>query len=234
MGDSWIPELEPSYLAENPYYVPPSPPRRPHDTLPDRSTVALHPRAITAAPIIDDDTMNTEAEGQPNTGSGEPSFGFPVPRDGAQTSPRCSRRPIATRNGSACETSHRRGNGQRGYYTRPTRPTFMQEIFQSITAAPELQHLSFEELRAECYAISKLTTGLPPVPVAPTDGSVSAAGMGHADGSVRCMPPSFTPVSIPSVATTERPTPDVGDDVAMSHHALNADFTFTAPLRRSA
>ncbi|KAF9445485.1 hypothetical protein P691DRAFT_265262 [Macrolepiota fuliginosa MF-IS2] len=43
-----------------------------------------------------------------------------------------------------------------------------REVLQSITASPALGHISFEELRTECYMQSKLATGSPPKPVDPT------------------------------------------------------------------
>ncbi|KAJ3788895.1 hypothetical protein GGU10DRAFT_344908 [Lentinula aff. detonsa] len=65
-------------------------------------------------------------------------------------------------------------------------------VFQSITAAPSLTGTSFEELRAECYAQSKIATGGPPPPAIPI--SVNALGTCQ---PARSIPPTFQPRLVP-------------------------------------
>ncbi|GAW02020.1 hypothetical protein LENED_003647 [Lentinula edodes] len=68
----------------------------------------------------------------------------------------------------------------------PVLPT--QEVFQSITATPNLSGGSFEEIRAECYAQSYIATGGPPPPSIPL--SVNAFGVYQPAQSI---PPTFQP-----------------------------------------
>ncbi|KAJ3998323.1 hypothetical protein F5050DRAFT_1745383 [Lentinula boryana] len=65
-------------------------------------------------------------------------------------------------------------------------------VFQSITAAPSLTGTSFEELRAECYAQSKIATGGPPPPAIPI--SINALGTCQ---PARSIPPTFQPRLVP-------------------------------------
>ncbi|KAJ4479059.1 hypothetical protein J3R30DRAFT_3473820 [Lentinula aciculospora] len=67
------------------------------------------------------------------------------------------------------------------------------EVFQSITATPNLQGGSFEELRAECYAQSYIATGAPPPPSIPI--SINALGEFQ---PARSIPPTFHPHLIAS------------------------------------
>ncbi|KAJ3777363.1 hypothetical protein FB446DRAFT_769143 [Lentinula raphanica] len=83
------------------------------------------------------------------------------------------------------------------------------ESFQSITATRNLTGTSFEELRAECYAQSRIATGAPPAPSTPI--SIDAYGMFQ---PARSIPPQFQPSVIEHKSHAYATT--YPDDVEMS------------------
>ncbi|KAF8827267.1 uncharacterized protein C8R40DRAFT_1100455 [Lentinula edodes] len=103
---------------------------------------------------------------------------FPSPRKIAG-----SKRVVSAQN---AQRLREQAGWKAGELSRASAPT--QEVFQSITATPNLSGGSFEEFRAECYAQSYIATGGPPPPSIPL--SVNAFGVYQPAQSI---PPTFQP-----------------------------------------
>ncbi|KAJ3885817.1 hypothetical protein GG344DRAFT_82307 [Lentinula edodes] len=108
---------------------------------------------------------------------------FPSPRKIAG-----SKRVVSAQNSQRLreQAGWKVGELSRASAISPVLPT--QEVFQSITATPNLSGGSFEEFRAECYAQSYIATGGPPLPSIPL--SVNAFGVYQPAQSI---PPTFQP-----------------------------------------
>ncbi|KAE9407213.1 hypothetical protein BT96DRAFT_914807 [Gymnopus androsaceus JB14] len=78
------------------------------------------------------------------------------------------------------------------------------QVFQSITALPNMSGGSFEELRVECYAQSYIATGAPPPPSTPL--SVDAFGGFQRE---QHFPPTFRPYIVANPALHLDSTQDV-------------------------
>ncbi|OJT06498.1 hypothetical protein TRAPUB_2657 [Trametes pubescens] len=213
MGDSCISELDFSYVAEDPHYLPPPPPEKPHLSLPDRCKVSLRPGVVPVSLPGDDDVMDIE---DTSSTSSNLSFGFPVHRHDAPVRQPPTRKATSSRRKSIMKMSTRRGKmGAPSQCVRFAPPPVVAkpaEIFQSITATPGLDERSFEEMRAECYAISAITTGRPPQPVASVpEGTATPRTL---------MLPAFAPFVVPSAVVhpgEEQRVLSEPRDFAMSH-----------------
>ncbi|KAJ3854599.1 hypothetical protein EV368DRAFT_63151 [Lentinula lateritia] len=108
---------------------------------------------------------------------------FPSPRKIAG-----SKRVVSAQNAQRLreQAGWKAGESSRASAISPGLPT--PEVFQSITATPNLSGGSFEEIRAECYAQSYIATGGPPPPSILL--SVNAFGVYQ---PARSIPPTFQP-----------------------------------------
>ncbi|KAI0767152.1 hypothetical protein C8Q74DRAFT_934815 [Fomes fomentarius] len=229
MGE-FVTDLDYSYYSTgDSNNLPSPPPSKLHLPVPGRAFVSLPRRAQASAKIV--------PIVQP-----VPSFGFPISKAGPDAS---TQAPISSRRAAFRKTRSSTSRKFPNSVSRATRVGYPNrrlparaavapppETFASITATPGLDQYSFEELRAECYAIAVVATGAPPRPVPPAD----APGLSTADASegppgkpkpVKIIPPMYLPfvsdgsrVELVLQATYE---------VCMSTDALSCDFTFEMP-----
>ncbi|KAH9855900.1 hypothetical protein C2E23DRAFT_882665 [Lenzites betulinus] len=250
------------HTSEDPYQAPRPLPDRFPLSVPDRCMVALRRPVSAPQVVARKDAMDIEGETETGAGNGpfpttcakcissDVGFGFPAPTPitssraiAKDALPRSlpHRATLAKHNSTWRQPRSRRGttSASSAHYSQgPPHPRRLPaaastpEVFQSISATPGLRELSFEELRVECYAISALTTGKAPQPVAPSSGSMQPPRVERLP-SVKVMPPAFAPFIASSADTKEAQDGGempVGREVVMSQDALSADFTFTASV----
>ncbi|KAI0359533.1 hypothetical protein OH77DRAFT_1517945 [Trametes cingulata] len=231
MGDSWIPELD-FYVSdeEDADDIPSSSPERLPLSLPARCSVALSSLRFPAHLAREQHEvmiLEDESDAVPRA-----TFNVLPSSDDKQASRLWPSSPR--------KASQRRGKTPSPQRAHPVKPhkVLDREVFQSICAMPGVQDRSFEELRAECYAISAITTGAPPKPF------VAAQSEGHradAGSTAKIIPPLFAPSVVTcetrsSAVQTEplKSTIEWRVDVPMAQGqslpVLRGEFTFTMPV----
>ncbi|KAI0629448.1 hypothetical protein C8Q77DRAFT_288769 [Trametes polyzona] len=228
-SDSCISELDLSTLYTEPYdgasSTPPSPPPRKPRSLPMRRTVPLRaPGDASSAAVsraILDQSDNAAAH-PPHSASLAPDagFGFPVPRGerehvatGRPTLSRrkSSRKTVPTRRAASTSQSPR-ACAIPASNAEPTASNIA--VLQSLAATTRLGERSLEELMAELYAISMITTGKPPQ-LGPVSSVMASTAFGE---GVQPLGAGF-----------EGAVHAGGLDTSMPRRALRAEFTFAVP-----